>query len=96
MWSVPRIPAYVMGKNFFALTEAVFAPIVICTTSEYAANIHAGGSLESQAVRAMIYTHFCGNRDIILYFLGFLHASGNLFSYVFFFCNWKIMSPLFL
>jgi hypothetical protein len=43
-----------MRKNFFALTEAVFAPIVICTTSEFAANTHAGGSLESKAVWAMI------------------------------------------
>jgi hypothetical protein len=47
VWGVPRIPAYVMGKKFFVLTEAAFAPNVICTTSEYAANIHAGGSLES-------------------------------------------------
>ncbi len=54
MRSVPRIPAYVMGKKFFALTEAVFKPIVICTTSEFAANTHAGGSLESRAVWAMI------------------------------------------
>ncbi len=61
VWGVPRIPAYVMGKKFFVLTEAAFAPNVICTTSEYAANIHAGGSLESWAVWAMIYTHFCGN-----------------------------------
>jgi len=61
VWGVPRIPAYVMGKIFFVLTEAVFAPIVICTTSENAANIHEGGSLESQAVWAMIYTHLCGN-----------------------------------